>query len=112
MTRARIDKDISLRVRCHSGYFAQMDIVRELEQTWVRVETYLWHGLRRGDHPRDKHRSQQAQQVALHDQPPLPYFAYEILVCCGFNISFCTLHDSISATMISFGFRQSNMCTT
>src|ERR1043166_4053541 len=90
MARSRVDEDVALGIRRDAADLAEIGVVRHRQRC---------HGVKRDVGRGRLCEQRERQQKHFHFAPPC-------------RISFCTRHDSISPTMISFGLRQSIMWTT
>ena len=113
MAGARVDEHVALRVGRDAGRFAQVDVVRKLQRLGGGVERESRApptGRRAGTPASSDAAEQQAAMMRFMESPP--YRAAVVVgfgAPCGFSMIFWTRHDSISATKISFGLRQSIM---
>src|SRR5258708_27326125 len=99
MAGSRVDEDITPRIGRDARRLSQLDVVWKLQRITGRIEWNIWRRrLRHGRDPEETSRRQQERQEASH-------FVAPFAAACGFSVIFCTRHDSISATMSSFGFR-------
>ena len=101
MARPGVNEQIPFGVSRHAGNFADRYAVRVLQQAGNGIERDL-RGLRGRLNGKEHHPGQNLHK-AFHTSVP------SHLAAAGFNNSFCTRQDSISATKISFGLRQSIM---
>src|SRR5262245_53016990 len=114
MARARVDEDVALGIGSNPRDFAEIKAGGQLNRVGDGIEIDLRRrvlGERGGRKESASEGDRQDVQGGVHGCPP-GYCAPPLVAVGDLRISFCTRHDSISPTMISFGLRQSIICTT